>query len=120
MKKEDEIVCTALANAEAPQNEQEPFQWEVGKHYQGSFWINEFGEIQVRASQKGTKPGNMKIVTSGANHVIYASKKLVRLVITLPRLDGKALRAFFTSVVTLAIIDLMKYDFSKETIKKIQ
>lgn len=47
-----------------------------GKKYKGTFWLNEYGQIQVQAEQKGTKPGNMKIVLQSNFFTLYESKRL--------------------------------------------
>lgn len=47
-----------------------------GVHYQGSFWINEYGEIQVRPAQQGTRPGGgaYSLVHEEEDYSIYESK----------------------------------------------
>ena len=42
--------------------EKKKLSLEPGRHYKGTFWLNEYGEIQVRPEQKGSKPMNMKTV----------------------------------------------------------
>lgn len=112
MKRNEEKEIRELVSTDYAAEKAEPIEWEVGRHYQGSFWLNEFGEIQVRATRIGTKPGNMRKVCEGENHVIYASNRLVRVVITMQRDTQKKLRALFAQACTEAIIDINKHDFS--------
>ena len=107
----DEKEIRALVSEEYVAQPAEPIEWEVGRHYQGSFWLNDFGEIQVRAAQKGTKPGNMRKQVEGERHVIYASNNLVRVVITLERDTKENLRRKFAQACTEAIVDLVSHDF---------
>lgn len=107
----DEKEIRALVSEDYVATPAEPIEWEVGRHYQGSFWLNDFGEIQVRAAQKGTKPGNMRKQVEGERHVIYASNNLVRVVITLERDTKENLRRKFAQACTEAIVDLVNHDF---------
>lgn len=120
MRKNEEKEIKELVSTDYVAEKAEPIEWEVGRHYQGSFWLNEFGEIQVRARQEGTKPGNMRKVCEGENHVIYASNRLVRVVITMQRDTPQKLRSLFAQACTEAIIDINKHDFSKTKTKKIK
>ena len=38
-------------------------QLEPGVHYTGSFWLNEYGEIQVKPANLGSRPGGGKAAT---------------------------------------------------------
>lgn len=58
---------------------------EVGRKYRGSFWINEYGEIQVRPEQKGTKPSNLKIVLEHETFTIYESKEIFKVSIKIAK-----------------------------------
>ena len=54
---------------------------EPGRKYRGTAWINEYGEIQFRPEQKGTKPSNMKIVLEHESFTIYESKDLFKVAV---------------------------------------
>lgn len=89
------------------------FKLEVGKHYQGSFWINEFGEIQVKPQQKGTNPGGMSKITEGDDWIIYGSTNYIRAVVTIPRYDKERMKDIFRK----AALSLMK-QFSLRDFRK--
>lgn len=55
---------------------------EPGRKYKGTFWVNEYGEIQVRPEQKGTRPGNLKLVHENDTTKLYESNKLFKLTMT--------------------------------------
>lgn len=97
-----------LVNAEV-RPELKKFNLEIGKHYEGSFWINEFGEINVRPKQEGTKPNGMKKHSEGEQFVIYTSKNLIRIVFTFPKVETMQLKARFTQAVTGAMVKLFQY-----------
>ena len=46
---------------------------EPGRKYRGTAWVNEYGEIQFRPEQKGTKPKNLKLVLESDSFSIYES-----------------------------------------------
>lgn len=52
-----------------------------GRRYRGSFWLNEYGEIQVRPEQKGTKPQNLKIVLEHETFTLYESKDIFKVAV---------------------------------------
>lgn len=87
--------------------------FEPGVHYRGSLWVNEYGEMNFRAEQKGTNPCGLKKLTDGDNWVIYTSKNLVRIVVSLPRLDSREIRKMFSSAVTNVLAHLIRYDLKK-------
>lgn len=58
---------------------------EPGRKYKGSFWLNEYGEIQVRPEQKGTRPGNFKLVNEYNEGKIYESAKTFKVSMVLPK-----------------------------------
>ena len=61
--------------------EKKKLSLEPGRHYKGTFWLNEYGEIQVRPEQKGSKPMNMKTVLENDLFCFYESKNLYKVVI---------------------------------------
>lgn len=60
---------------------------EKGRKYRGTFWLNEFGEIHVRPEQKGTKPGNMKLVVENECFSLYQSKQQWKLTVKFSKAD---------------------------------
>lgn len=60
---------------------------EPGRKYKGTFWVNEYGEIQVRPEQKGTRPGNLKLVTENEYIKIYESSKMFKMTIVFDKTD---------------------------------
>lgn len=86
---------------------------EPGKHYEGSAWINEFGELHFRPRQKGKNPQGLKKVSEGENHVLYTSKNWVRVVFTLPRYTPAEIVSLFREAATQAMADLQTYDLRK-------
>lgn len=54
-------------------------QLEPGRKYRGTAWVNEYGEIQFRPEQKGTKPQNMKLVAEHESFSIYESEHLFKV-----------------------------------------
>lgn len=59
--------------------EKQKLQLEPGKRYKGYFWINDYGEIQVKPTAAGTKPMNMKIVLETNLFTLYESKNLFKV-----------------------------------------
>ena len=56
-------------------------QLEPGRRYRGSFWVNDYGELHVRPEQKGSKPGNMKIVLETEMFSLCESKNLFKVTV---------------------------------------
>lgn len=52
---------------------------EPGRKYRGTAWVNEYGEIQFRPEQKGSKPSNMHIVVEHESFTIYESKEIFKV-----------------------------------------
>lgn len=100
-----------LAKLEVNEGFKSRITLEPGKHYRGSFWINEYGEIQVQPEQKGTNPTGLKKVKSGDDYSIWTSKKTIRMVMTFPRLRPRELSQRFTKCVTCIMADIFKYKF---------
>lgn len=64
---------------------------EQGRKYRGWAWLNEYGQIQFTPQQKGTKPGNFKLVLEHEDFSLYESKKLFKVTMKFPK-HGFALR----------------------------
>ena len=58
---------------------------EVGVVYRGSFKLARNGQILVKPYQQGAKPSNLRRLAEGDRHVIYGSRHLVRIVISIQR-----------------------------------
>lgn len=84
---------------------------EPGKHYNGSFWINEYGEFQCKPAQEGSNPSGSKLVTEGSFFKLYSTKNLVRVIISVPKGMKDAVIKNFTEAVTHVTVKLMRYDF---------
>lgn len=54
---------------------------EPGRKYRGTGWINEYGEMQFRPEQKGTKPTNLHLVQEHEGYSIYESDHIFKVVI---------------------------------------
>lgn len=79
---------------------------EPGRRYKGTFWVNEYGEFQCRPEQKGTKPGNFKIVADQNDTIIYESTNYFKLVVKVPKnLDTKTV----IDRTTKATLNLISY-----------
>lgn len=100
-------------NNSKPRGLKQRMQLEPGRKYKGSFWVNDYGEFFCKPEQKGTNPDGMKLVKEGDRHKLYTSKNLVKVTITLERSNTDTLSADFTQAVTKAMVDLLKYDFTR-------
>lgn len=58
---------------------------EQGRKYLGWAWINEYGQIQFTPQQKGTRPGNLKLVMEHADFSLYESKTLFKVTMKFPK-----------------------------------
>ena len=70
---------------------------EPGRKYRGTAWINEYGEIQFRPEQKGTKPNNMSVVLEHEEFTIYESKDLFKVTFKFPKIGLTMRKAWDTS-----------------------
>lgn len=98
---------------EVPETPEEQTTLEIGKHYRGTFWINEYGTIQVKPEQKGTNPQGLKKLTEGDDWVIYTSKNLVRIVVSLPRVETTEIRRAFANIATRIMACIVQYDLKR-------
>ena len=109
----EETETANVNTAESSRRMMQRLQLEPGKKYRGSFWINEFGEFHCNPEQKGQNPTGMNLVSEGALHKLFTTKNTVRVVITLDRGTCDYVSAQFTQAVTKAMVDILKYNFSK-------
>lgn len=88
-------------NLDAPMTERKKMELEPGRHYTGTFWINEYGEFQCRPPQKGSRPfgGSYSLVyeDDNDNFTICESKNFWKLMVKLPkgRLTIRKIMAIF-------------------------
>lgn len=66
---------------------------EPGKKYRGTAWVNEYGEIQFRPEQKGTKPSNMRIVLEHESFSLYESKEIFKVAVKFSKKNFSAIKA---------------------------
>ena len=52
---------------------------EQGRKYRGWAWLNEYGQIHFTPQQKGTRPGNLKLVMEHDDFSLYESKTLFKV-----------------------------------------
>lgn len=80
---------------------------EPGKKYRGTAWVNNYGEIQFRPEQKGTKPSNMHIVLEHESFTIYESKEIFKVAV---KFDKKGFTPFQAlSKMNFIVSQLMTY-----------
>lgn len=77
---------------------------EPGRKYRGSAWVNEYGEIQFRPEQKGSKPTNLKLVMEHESFSIYESEHVWKVAVKFEkpfdtRLAAKKLSFVLTQIV---------------------
>lgn len=109
---EEKQVETLAKTADVHQKQR--LTLEPGKHYRGSFWINEFGEINVCPEQKGKNPCGLEKLTQGDNWVIYTSKNVVRVVVSLPRLESSEIKRMFSCAASNVLASIIRYNLKKE------
>lgn len=95
-------------------SQMQKMELEPGVHYRGSYWINEYGESFFRPEQKGSNPCGLQKLTEGDNWVIYTSKNVVRVVVSLPRVDSKEIKRMFTCAVSNVLASIIRYNLKKE------
>lgn len=77
-------------------------QLEPGRRYRGSFWVNDYGELHVRPEQKGSKPGNMKIVLETEMFSLCESKNFFKVTVKFdkPKLTVLNMTNVFMFIIT--------------------
>lgn len=86
---------------------------QVGKVYRGTFWLNEYGEIQVRAEQTGTNPQGLSKQTEGEHYTIYTSKNGVQVRLNFPRIKMRELLPMVKETFVEVIKKFHLYNFEK-------
>ncbi|MBQ0050132.1 MAG: hypothetical protein KBT12_07880 [Bacteroidales bacterium] len=112
-KTKSEAEITDSIARQTPMCERQRMALEPGRHYRGSFWINEFGEISVQPEQKGKNPCGLEKLTQGDNWVVYTSKNVVRVVVSLPRLEARELKRLFTCAASNVLASIIRYNLTK-------
>lgn len=82
-----------------------------GKRYKGSFWLNEYGVIEVRAAQEGSNPTGLRHVTGGDCYNLYESKNKIRIVLSFMKCDHDSFIKLLRSTVARLMSDLYNYKF---------
>ena len=85
----------------------------VGKTHRGTFWMNEYGEIQVRPEQSGTNPQGLCKHSEGHYYTIYTSKNSVQVRLTFPRLRMSEIVPMVKETFVEVIKKFYLYDFEK-------
>lgn len=89
-----------LASIEIPEfNTEDDLQLEVGVTYKGSFRLSRNGMITVKPYQEGSRPTNLKKVIEGDRHVIYRSKNVTRVVISIQNADADTMRQAYREII---------------------
>ena len=78
---------------------EKPMKLEVGVTYKGSFKLSNNGQILVKPYQQGAKPANLRKLVEGDRHAIYASKHLVRIVISIQKGSREQIRKAYKEIV---------------------
>ena len=78
---------------------EKPMKLEVGVTYKGSFKLSPNGQILVKPYQQGAKPANLRKLVEGDRHAIYASKHLVRIVISIQKGSREQIRKAYKEIV---------------------
>lgn len=102
-----------LAESVVPEQMMQEVQLEPGKHYRGTFWVNEYGVVTVKPEQKGSNPQGLSKLTEGDNWVIYTSKNVVRIVVSLPRIDMVEIKRMFIEASTRILTNMLLYNLEK-------
>lgn len=78
---------------------EKPMKLEVGVTYKGSFKLSNNGQILVKPYQQGAKPANLRKLVEGDRHAIYASKHLVRIVISIQKGSSEQIRRAYKEII---------------------
>ena len=68
-------------------------QLEPGRKYRGTAWVNNYGEVQFRPEQKGSRPSNLHIVVEHESFAIYESKDIIKVAVKFSKKDFSVLSA---------------------------
>lgn len=78
---------------------EKPMKLEVGVTYKGSFKLSNNGQILVKPYQQGAKPANLRKLVEGDRHAIYASRHLVRIVISIQKGSSEQIRRAYKEII---------------------
>ena len=78
---------------------EKPMKLEVGVTYKGSFKLSNNGQILVKPYQQGAKPANLRKLVEGDRHAIYASRHLVRIVISIQKGSREQIRRAYKEII---------------------
>ena len=95
MDKEKELAMIELPDLTT----EKPMKLEVGVTYKGSFKVSNNGQILVKPYQQGAKPANLRKLVEGDRHAIYASKHLVRIVISIQKGSSEQIRRAYKEII---------------------
>ena len=95
MDKEKELAMIELPDLTT----EKPMKLEVGVTYKGSFKLSPNGQILVKPYQQGAKPANLRKLVEGDRHAIYASKHLVRIVISIQKGSSEQIRRAYKEII---------------------
>ena len=96
-----------LAAIELPEfDENEKFELKTGVTYKGSFKISENGQIKVRPYKQGGKPTNLKQLTDGDHYAVYASARMIRIVMSFQKGNKEDLKRLYHEAVVECYQDL--------------
>ena len=95
MDKEKELAMIELPDFTTEM----PMKLEVGVTYKGSFKLSNNGQILVKPYQQGAKPANLRKLVEGDRHAIYASRHLVRIVISIQKGSREQIRRAYKEII---------------------
>ena len=101
-----------LASVElAEVDKNEVMALEPEKTYYGSFVIKKSGLIKVKPYKQGTKPSNLHKIVDGDGYAIFASKRLLRVVVTLPKGEREDVKNTFKDAMLECFKDLSEINY---------
>ena len=95
MDKEKELAMIELPDYTT----EKPMKLEVGVTDKGSFKLSPNGQILVKPYQQGAKPANLRKLVEGDRHAIYASRHLVRIVISIQKGSHEQIRRAYKEII---------------------
>ncbi|MCR4914358.1 MAG: hypothetical protein K6A96_01190, partial [Prevotella sp.] len=63
------------------------------------FKLSNNGQILVKPYQQGAKPANLRKLVEGDRHAIYASRHLVRIVISIQKGSSEQIRRAYKEII---------------------
>lgn len=58
---------------------------EPGKKYRGYGWLNEYGQINFQAEQKGNCPNKMSLIKENGAYSLYESSKFLKIAVKIEK-----------------------------------